>query len=276
MASESPERRRPRLAYAFTILTSPGTVRLVAGEDYRYTLAGPELDAWLPAFLERLRGDSPISDLLATLPAEKREAAAKIVERLYGERVLIDGSAADAHQARRIRVHVEGDGPLPHELAQELPTLIGASDLVVFCQDRLDYEDTRRRSRACRAANTALLWVSHGPMSRAYVSPLFLPNAGPCFGCLLRAFRRLSPAPEIYDALREHREQDRSIRPVDFPPEGLLILKGLVHWKLREAERSDPDPALYRLHVLECASFEVSTHRVFIDVECPDCGRGPS
>ena len=36
--------RRPRLALPFTVLASPDSVRLVAGEDFRYTLTGPELD----------------------------------------------------------------------------------------------------------------------------------------------------------------------------------------------------------------------------------------
>jgi bacteriocin biosynthesis cyclodehydratase domain-containing protein len=118
-----------------------------------------------------------------------------------------------------------------------------------------------------------MLWASHGALSRAYVSPLFLPDAGPCFGCLLRSFHRLSPAPEIYDALREHARAGRPIEPVDFPREGLLMLQGIVLWKLAQAEVELPPPALYRLHVLEREHFEVSTHRVFIDSLCPECGK---
>ena len=89
----------------------------------------------------------------------------------------------------------------------------------------------------------------------------------------MRSFQRLSPAPEIYDALREHAQQNKAITPVDFPYEGLLMLQGVLLWKLHEAEREFPGPALYRLHVLEREHFEVSTHRVFIDPLCPECGK---
>src|SRR4051794_6435571 len=40
-AARAPIPVRPRLALPFTFLTGPGRVRLVAGEDFRYTLAGP-------------------------------------------------------------------------------------------------------------------------------------------------------------------------------------------------------------------------------------------
>ena len=39
---------RVRFAFPFTILTKPDMVRLVAGEDFRYTLRSPSLEQWLP------------------------------------------------------------------------------------------------------------------------------------------------------------------------------------------------------------------------------------
>ena len=43
--------KRIRFAFPFAILTKPDTVRLVAGEELRYTLRSPSLDQWLPGFL---------------------------------------------------------------------------------------------------------------------------------------------------------------------------------------------------------------------------------
>ena len=263
--------RRPRLAYPFTVLTDKGTVRLVAGEDHRYTLTAPEMDEWLPALLAEFTGRKTIAEILARLNPERREAAIGIARQLYGERVLVDGVAADTHVARSHRLVVGGSGKL-RDLLEAHPSTESGSPLRLLCQDRLDYEEVLAEQRQCRREKTPFLWASYGPMTRAYVSPLFLPDAGPCFGCLLRSFQRLSPTPEIYDALREQTLRGGTIEPVDFPREGLLVLQGLILWKLRQAEVEHCDPALYRLHVLELANFEVTTHRVFADPGCAECG----
>jgi bacteriocin biosynthesis cyclodehydratase domain-containing protein len=143
---------------------------------------------------------------------------------------------------------------------------------VILCQDRLDYEAALQFNHRCRASGSPWLWASTGAMSRGYVSPVFLPDAGPCLACLLRQFQRLSPAPEIYDALREQARQGQPIELVPFPAQGIEILKQLVLWKISWLSRPDPPPAFYRLHVLEIASLEVSTHRVWADPQCPECG----
>ena len=210
--------------------------------------------------------------------------------------VLVDGTANDVHQAAKYHVGLDGHGRLRDLLAERLavsedapspPAPLtqaegrnaapltqaeGSKALLVFCQDSLDYEAARRQNRLCRETGTPWIWASCGALSRAYVSPLFLPDAGPCFGCLLQSFQRLSPAPEIYAALSEQAKAGRPIASVEFPYEGLIILQGLVQWKLGQAELEHADPALYRLHVLECAHFEVTTHRVFADPLCPECG----
>jgi len=110
-------------------------------------------------------------------------------------------------------------------------------------------------------------------MSRGYVSAVFVPDAGPCLHCLLRTFRTLSPAPELYDALLEHVRGGKTIEPVPFPDEALSLLAAIVRWKLRMLSEPEPPAALYQLHVVEADSLEVSTHRVFKDTECPDCRR---
>jgi hypothetical protein len=89
VVADLPDLRRPRLALPFTVLASANTVRLVAGEDFRYTLTGEGLDRWLPPLLERLDGRRTVGEAVAALSAEERLAAARIVDRLYfGDRGL--------------------------------------------------------------------------------------------------------------------------------------------------------------------------------------------
>lgn len=268
--------RRPRLAFPFTILSDRDTVRLVAGEDYRYTFSAAELDAWLPDWLASLDGRATLDETLARLPESRRAAALQLVEQLYGERVLIDGSAADAHEPALDRLAVEGSAAWAQGWTPTPALALRAGRaLPIFCQDRLDYEAALRFNRRCLEQKTPWFWVSTGPMCRAYVSPLLLPDAGPCLSCLLYHFRRLSPAPELYDALAEHGRQGGEIIPVPFPAPGVAIVQQLVIWKAALAAQPQAPSALYRLHVVEAATLEISSHRVFVYPECPDC-RGRS
>ncbi|HYT90142.1 MAG TPA: TOMM precursor leader peptide-binding protein [Gemmataceae bacterium] len=294
--------RRPRLALPFTILTDRDTVRLVAGEDFRYTLTGPGLSDWLPDWLTALDGRVPLEEALGQLAQERREPARQLVDRLYGERVLIDGTALAAHVPARWRLRPEGSAawaagwqpggetpppnPLPATERGSKPSAVSSSPplplgegvggegffLPALCQDRLDHDEALRFNRRCLDTATPWLWASTGPMSRAYVSPLFLPDAGPCLSCLLYHFRRLSPVPELYDALTEHARSGRPIVPVPFPLQAIAIIQQLLLWKAALGAEAVPPAALYRLHVLEVASMEVTTHRVFVDPECPECG----
>jgi bacteriocin biosynthesis cyclodehydratase domain-containing protein len=267
--------RRPQFALPFSIIPQPDTVRLVAGEDFRYTFTAPELDRWLPAFLQQVDGSRSVQQLLKDVVPDRRADALRILERLYGERAVVDGSAERAHVAMRCRLAIEGTGPLcDHLHVPGEPATDGRQVLVILAQDRLDYAAALACNRRCRQEARPWLWVSTGAMQRGYVSPLFLPDAGPCFGCLLRSFQRLSPAPELYDALIAHGRNQGSFAPVPFGPAGLTILEQLVRWKAEQLAQPVAPAALYRLHVLECATMEVSTHRVFADPECPDCKGG--
>lgn len=265
--------RRPRLALPFTVIAQGDTVHLVAGEDFRYTLTGPALERWLPALLGALEGRQTLDQLLEQLDRVHHAAAREIISRLYGERILVDGTPSDRHAAAAYRPSVEGSDALAAVLSHELDSQ--ATDhrpLPILFQDRLDYEAALQFNRRCLADTAPWLWVSTGAMSRGYVSPVFLPGAGPCLGCLLRQFQRLSPAPEIYDALRAHARRGQPIAPVPFPAEGIAILHQLVLGKLAWLRQHDPPSALYRLHVLEVEALEVTAHRVLPDPRCPDCG----
>lgn len=272
----SPPLRRPRLALAYTVLVEPDTVRLVAGEDFRYTLTARGLDTWLPTLLRRLDGTVLLDEAVAALPAERREAARQLVERLASERVLIEGPVEADHPAVAYRLAVEGDGPLAERLRAASAGDKARPALAVFCQDRLDYSAALAFNRACRRRRAPWLWATLGPLHRGYVSPLFLPDAGPCLECLLGHFRRLSPVPELYERLIDHVERGGVVEPVPFPEPCVGILAELVRRKVELAAEPEPPSALYRLHVLEVATLEVTAHRVFVDPECPECGRGPS
>ena len=132
----------------------------------------------------------------------------------------------------------------------------------MFCQDRLDYHEALRFNRRCLETGTPWLWATTGPMGRAYVSPLFLPDAGPCLACLLNHFRRLSPAPDFYDDLSAHAAAGRPIAPVPFPGPAVEIVRQLIVWKAGLTGEPEAPAALYRLHVLEVGSLEVTSHRV--------------
>src|SRR5450755_1293000 len=75
---------RPCLALPFTVLPGPDRVRLIAGEDFRYTLAAPGLETWLPDVLSQLDGRRTLDELLAALPADRHDAARQLLARLYG------------------------------------------------------------------------------------------------------------------------------------------------------------------------------------------------
>ena len=268
--------RRPLLALPYTIVPEPDTVRLVAGEDHRYTLCGPKLETWLPQLLAGCDGRRSIDELLVDLDDSTRSQARELVGRLYGERVLVEGPVEHAHQPMAYAMAVEGSGPLADRLVEARPQAAPeARILLVFCQDQLDHAATLEFNARCLRSGDTWIWATLGPMSRGYVSPPFLPGIGPCWACLLGHFRRLSPAPELYDSLVEHARRGRAIEPVPFPATGVEVLAQLVMWKRDQLVRSDPPTALYRLHVLELDTMEVTVHRVLIDPECPACG-GPA
>jgi bacteriocin biosynthesis cyclodehydratase domain-containing protein len=260
--------RRPRLALPFTILSDRDRGRLVAGEDFRYTLAGPGLESWLPDWLPLLDGRLTLDEALARLDPRHHAAARQLLDHLAGERVLVDGPVEAAHPARRLRLIVEGTGLLRSGL-EALAAETG--DLVrVLCQDRLDVEEALRFNERCLLGAFPWLWVSCAAMSRGYVSPVFLPDAGPCLACLFGHFRRLSPLPELYDELVGHARAGRAIVPVPFPQPAAAILQQLAAWKVELLADDEPAAAVYRLHVLE-TSLEVSAHPVLVDPECPAC-----
>jgi bacteriocin biosynthesis cyclodehydratase domain-containing protein len=264
---------RPCLAPGFTVLGGPDRVRLVAGEDCRYTLAAPGLNEWLPAWLGQLDGRRRLDEALALLPEDRRAAAQEMVARLYAERVLTEAPAAAAHTAERYTLCIEGEGRLAAVLRGAAAAGQGGEGrpVPVLAQDNLDYDAALRFNRRCLEGASPWLWITCGPLARGYASPAFLPDAGPCLACLLTHFERLSPAPEIYGDLIAHARRGLPIAAAPFPEAAARLLCDLLLAKAEGLAQVEAPAALFRLHVLEAATLEVSSHRVFIDPECTQC-----
>jgi thiazole/oxazole-forming peptide maturase SagD family component len=77
-------------------------VRLVAGEEFRYTLHSPALDRWLPRWLGSFENAAEWAPLLKQLPGEHQKQALEIITRLYGERVLLEGNGEHLHLPPRV------------------------------------------------------------------------------------------------------------------------------------------------------------------------------
>ncbi len=259
---------RPRLAHAFTIVPDHDAVWLVAGEDLRFALRGEGAAEWLPALLGACDGRLTIDELVERAPAARRPEARELIDGLVGERVLVDGGAAAAHQVLPSAWSVDGTGRLADALRTREHARTGG--IAVHAQDTLELAGALAANEWHIAERTPWLWASIGPGGRALIGPLLLPDAGPCLECLVDHFRLRSPVPELYDLIAAHRGP---FEPSAFEPAALGMVAELVAWKLELVAREPAPSALYALHAVEVATLEVSSHRVLINPECPACAR---
>lgn len=192
---------------------------------------------------------------------------------LRGERVLLSGTAEHAHAPGARRLAVAGTGAVA-DLLQAFVENSSLPPLWVFCQDTMDLTAVRRFGMQRRAAGEEWLWATTGPMARAFVSPVFLPAAGPCAGCLLAAFRRRSPAPDLHDALLSHGERGGDFSPPPADPAVCTIVAALARWKVARWSANLPPPAVYKLHALECDSMTVRAVVLPRAFDCRDCQEG--
>ncbi|MEK7485022.1 MAG: hypothetical protein AABZ60_11905, partial [Planctomycetota bacterium] len=222
--------RRPLLALPYTILAQKNRVRLIAGEDFRYTFEGASLEEWLPSLLNQLDGSKTLDDLFQTLSEPLRPGAIKLMQQLYGERIVVDAPVSQNHVPEDLPLEVSGQGTLREWLSEQNISKIESSQkqkLSLLCQDNLDYQTALEFNRHSMKSKSRWFWVSYGAMTRAYVSPLFLSNAGPCLECLIRQFKQISPLPEIYEELMQ--QPPVAIKSVEknVPEEAVQILKGI-------------------------------------------------
>jgi bacteriocin biosynthesis cyclodehydratase domain-containing protein len=270
--------RRPRLTLPFTVVPEAGRVHLIAGEDCRYTFTGAGIEDWLPALVAAVDGRLRVGEILERVPREHRSAAGELLRRLYGERIAADSGAADLlHRPRRAGWAAFGEGSVFEALRDAAPAAPpdGGEALRILCQDTLDYAAALDFEGRARGRGAPWLWVSTGPQRRAYVGPMMLPDAGPCLGCLLSQFRRLSPSPELYDALLAHGRRGGRFEAGAVPAPAARMLAEIALWKAGALADGEPPAAIFRLHVLEIASFEVEAHRVVLDPDCEGCGAWP-
>jgi bacteriocin biosynthesis cyclodehydratase domain-containing protein len=188
-----------------------------------------------------------------TLEGEQRETARRLIERLASERLVdLTPPVADT----------PGSPCSPGEPGAS------ATGVRVLSQDCLDFDELTRFNADSIAARVPSLWLTTAPLGRGYVSPVCLPDDGPCLVCLLGHFRRLSPLPELYDELTAHARAGGAIPATPFPAPGRAILEQLAVWKKELFARGG---APFTLHVLEVATMAVTSHRVTVDPECPAC-----
>ena len=246
--------RRPRLVPGFTAMIDGDSLGLVAGEDVRYRLrlADP---SWLAELLARCDGSRTVDELATHADARQT------IERLYEERVLVDGTASQAHVQAAPGYRVTGTGPLSDALRGP------AGEVEVLVQTSLDHQALLAHNREALAARRRWMWITTGPGGRAYVGPLFVPDAGPCAACLLVHFKRLSPVPELYDVVLKH---DGPIAASPFPDAGIETVAALARWKL-SLVASVMSPALYALHVIGAGDLTISSHAPLADLECTEC-----
>lgn len=255
---------RPRLAAPFTIVPQGDAVWLIAGEDVRLVLRGEAAGSWLPPLLHACDGRRTVDEVVALAPVARQDDARTLLAGLAGERIVVDGDVLLAHRATPVGWRVDGTGKLAEAL--QVRALGGA--LPVFAQDTLDYSSALAFNADQLAGATRWLWATIGPEARAFVGPLFLPDAGPCLECLLEHFRMQSPTPELYGLLTAHRGP---YAPAVFEPAALAVVADLVAWKLALVSHEPTPAALYVLHVIEVATLEISSHRVLINPECRAC-----
>ncbi len=252
------------------MIATQDTVHLVGGEDVRYSIRAPGIAGDFAALLKKCNGATSVEALLLGMPEPDRPRAQQLLDRLYGERILIDGPVENVElPVTRYRPKLEGTGVLVRRLQAHAE---GGPEIAILCQDTLDYQAAKMFNRRCLESGClAWMWITTGPASRGYVSPVFLRDTGPCLACLLRHFQRLSPAPQLYEALERHSAQGGEFSPACFPPEALAMLESLACWKIDRLGRQPIARAVFGLHVLELESMEVSVHRVFRDPSCPEC-----
>jgi bacteriocin biosynthesis cyclodehydratase domain-containing protein len=261
--------RFPKLALPFTILTEKNKVRLIAGEDFRYTFTAPNLETWLPQLLNNIDGNTSVKTLLEKLSFNDTQPVLDLINRLYGERILIDGLGQKALVSKPFSLKFFGKGAIFENLKETHQTTTENSDYIsILCQEDLNYYELLEFNKQALKGTQPWLWVSYGAISRGFVSPIFLPQSGPCLACLLSQFQRLSPMPE---ELINYGKENKEFKAASFPEAGLDILKALALWKLSLFSQSTEQIPIYRLHVLETQSLEVSSHRVFTNPECNYC-----
>lgn len=283
----------PRLLSGSTIVEQGAQVHLIAGEDFRFTIQTGDATAVVAHVLRNCRGDRSLEELLAGLAPSQCDLIRRIVDRLRSERVLFEAPASPP-LGLSWRVEVVGTGSLSlrareawQDLADAAARSAGARGsgeststpgvpvARVLVQQELDLARVLEFNREAMGSEAqAWLWVTTGPLARGYVSPVILRGGRPCLECLLRHFRRLSPAPQLYDVLERPGASAPEFTPAEPDHPLARILLEIAGWKLRRLEFQPASSSQFALHVVEGETLETRLHPVWLDPTCPVCGDG--
>ena len=278
----------PRLLPGSTVIAAERVVHLIAGEDFRFTIQTGDTTAAIARVLRDCQGDRPLAELLNGLGPAERDLAIRIVDRLRSERMLFDGRAMPtagipwridiegtgslAQQAREVWLGTSGSSCQPADAGTTRP--MATPVMRVLVQQDLDLAQVLEFNRRQLAGEAdAWLWVTTGPLSRGYVSPVLLKRGRPCLECLLRHFRRLSPAPQLYDVLERPGEPAQFVPGDPAEPLARIVLE-IAGWKLRRLGQTPAAASQFALHVVEADTLETALHPVWLDPTCPGCGDG--
>lgn len=263
--------RRLVPAFRFTVIREPDRVRLVAGEDLRWSLEAAGIEQWLPRVFEVLDGGGTVDEAVDSAVGADRVLVSETLRRLLGERVLVEPTRRPALASPHGFVFY-GEGALKDAMgALCVPPSAGQALLHVFVQDSLHLASAMDFNATRLSGAEPFLWATTGPLARAFVSPVFLPSQGPCLECLLRGFRRISPAPELWDALLNHSRAGGVVEPSLCSEVGIAMLVQLILAKRAWLAETEPPAALYDLHVLDLRTLEISTHALESDECCESC-----
>jgi len=282
----------PRLLPGSTVIAAERVVHLIAGEDFRFTIQTGDATEVIARVLPGCQGDRPLADLLTGLNPAQRDLALRIVDRLRSERMLFDGPPLPPPETPW-QIEIEGASILAQRARELWPSTAGAlcqflggsttpnnpnpagvSLVRVLVQQDLDLAQVLEFNRRQLAGEAeAWLWVTTGPLSRGYVSPVILKRGRPCLECLLRHFRRLSPAPQLYDALERPGEPAQFVPGEPAEPLARIVLE-IAGWKLRRLGQAPAAASQFALHVVEAETLETALHPVWLDPTCPGCGDG--
>lgn len=258
---------RPRLALPTSIIPDGRFLHLVCGMELKVSLELGEQVPHLARMLEKCDGSLTLEELVQDLGAH-RPHGLSLIEQLLGDRLLVDDLQPGSNRRKLHGISVEGTGPL----ALGLANLDHQGESVrILVQDHLDLPAARAFNRRQLKLEQPYLWVTTGLADVGLVSPIFFPDSGPCLECFLHQYQKISIPSGIQEILNRQNEKTLTLGESEFPGEGLVMLQQLVRWKVRRLGLNLSGSNVFRLHVLDKTSLEISTHRIYKDPFCSEC-----
>jgi len=280
----------PRLLPGSTVIAEDSVVHLIAGEDFRFTIQTGDATPAIARVLRGCQGDRPLADLLAGLDPAQRDLAPSDCRP----------SAVRTDALRRPAPPSTRDSLANRNRGGQHPRPAGPGVVAVHRWSALSVSGGKHNAeqpqpRRCLARSRAgpagsrprpgagiqspaiggrgrgLALGHHGPPLARVCQPGH-PQTGPPLS-RVRHFRRLSPAPQLYDVLERPAEPIRFVPGEPAEPLARIVLE-IANWKLRRLGQSPAAASQFALHVVEGETLETTLHPVWLDPTCPGCGDG--